>query len=318
MPYDPETGIATSYDVSIEEIQVEFDCSWGAGATVALHGHNWWCNKRERLFVTRKCAKAFRWKPHRPKLLVLEGDVVIQYTKDKHERSDALMPSYDVIREMAEGAAYDRDGEARINTAHAFSFGDATCSFRVRMHQYYPGLSVRANVVLEFGNSEDCLRFTRRLSGGWPWDSSRAQRAEGVGSLMQLGLAYVVRRVIKWLTLRGFRMQWDGDCHWRGCLSPDMSIRTWRCSATRGEGRTSDLLEFLVKTPMLRAGRPWLVLFEEWKTGSGSEPARLNSTRALSPRVGAPPSLHVPLFPWTSIDHWQVDGLSALSSQHGC
>lgn len=167
MPYDPETGIATSYDVSIEEIQVEFDCSWGAGATVALHGHNWWCNKRERLFVTRKCAKAFRWKPHRPKLLVLEGDVVIQYTKDKHERSDALMPSYDVIREMAEGAAYDRDGEARINTAHAFSFGDATCSFRVRMHQYYPGLSVRANVVLEFGNSEDCLRFTRRLSGGW-------------------------------------------------------------------------------------------------------------------------------------------------------
>ncbi|KAF7439714.1 hypothetical protein PC9H_000050 [Pleurotus ostreatus] len=135
-------------ETSGHEIQVEFDCSWGAGATVALHGHNWWCNKPERLFVTRKCAKAFRWMPHRPKLLVLEGDVVIQYTKDKHERSDAVMPSYDVIRELAEGAAYDRD-RARI------------------LHRYYPGLSVRANAVLEFGDSEDCLRFTRCLSGGW-------------------------------------------------------------------------------------------------------------------------------------------------------
>ena len=43
------------------------------------------------------------------------------------------MPPYDVIREMAEGAAYDRDGEAFINTKHAFSFGAATCWFRVVM-----------------------------------------------------------------------------------------------------------------------------------------------------------------------------------------
>ncbi|KAF9491839.1 hypothetical protein BDN71DRAFT_1452272 [Pleurotus eryngii] len=159
MPYDPETGIATSYDVSIEAIQVEFDCSWRPGATVSLHGHNWWCNKQERLFVTKNCPKAFRWKPHRPKLLLLEGDIVVKYTKDKCERNDVVMPPYDVVREMAERAEYDRDGEACISTEHTFSFGAATCWFRVGMCQYYPGLYVRANVVLEFGNSENCLRF---------------------------------------------------------------------------------------------------------------------------------------------------------------
>ncbi|KAF4607691.1 hypothetical protein EYR40_000026 [Pleurotus pulmonarius] len=152
---DPETGIL----VHIEVIQVKFDCSWSPGATASLHALDWSGNERERLFAARKCPKAFRWKPRRPKIRSLkDSDILIKYVKDGCERND-VVPPYSVIEEMIKRAEYDRDGEACVKIKHTFSFGAGTCWFKARRSQRYTNTKLRPNVVLEFANSQDCLHF---------------------------------------------------------------------------------------------------------------------------------------------------------------
>ncbi|KAJ8701130.1 hypothetical protein PTI98_004087 [Pleurotus ostreatus] len=158
MPYVEETGINTFHNVSIEAIIVKFDCSWSPGPTVSFHELTWDGEMGEELFVAKKCSKAFRWKPRQPKELALKREIVIKYVKDGYERNDLVVP-YSLIEEMAERAEYNVNEEAHIKIKHTFSFGAATCWFKVERRRRYSHAGLRLNFVLEFANSEDCLSF---------------------------------------------------------------------------------------------------------------------------------------------------------------
>ncbi|KAF7439713.1 hypothetical protein PC9H_000049 [Pleurotus ostreatus] len=141
MPYVEETGI-----------------NWSPGPTVSFHELTWDGEMGEELFVAKKCSKAFRWKPRQPKELALKREIVIKYVKDGYERNDLVVP-YSLIEEMAERAEYNVNEEAHIKIKHTFSFGAATCWFKVERRRRYSHAGLRLNFVLEFANSEDCLSF---------------------------------------------------------------------------------------------------------------------------------------------------------------
>ncbi|KAF9491538.1 hypothetical protein BDN71DRAFT_1452819 [Pleurotus eryngii] len=159
-----------SVEVLFAGIEVNQDSTWSPGANVSLHVLNSFDNVRDPLFMEKNCPKAFQWKPSRPEPMPpRDWDFIIKYAKDGIEQTD-VVASYSAIKEMAEQAEYDRDGVAHIKIKKKFSFGEATCRFKVKkMHQTSSSVGPNSPAQIVINN---CIRtvngdaYLGDISGG--------------------------------------------------------------------------------------------------------------------------------------------------------
>ncbi|KAF9490094.1 hypothetical protein BDN71DRAFT_1511575 [Pleurotus eryngii] len=105
------------------------------------------------------CPKVLHWTPSAPQSLLLQNGVEIEYLEDGNTRWEDLVTGEEAD-EIVSRVVYDELDVAHIAVTRTLSVGTSTVWFKVERNQTYIfEMVLDVCLVVEFGNSEECIRF---------------------------------------------------------------------------------------------------------------------------------------------------------------